>query len=148
MTGQSHCHWSSALRDLIEKSGDAPDTSIPDDHEIRAFDRAVDALRAESPREADVGAVSVGLADEPKPEIREALLHAGDQRINAVMAIAAHQRVDIFRIISPMLAEDLAPAAWPSLVPQIYIAAGNSINVGHFSLSLDFSRSDRPIDYR
>src|ERR1700716_451037 len=86
--GQSHGRSSSPLRDLIEKSGDAPDASIPDDREIGALDRAVDALRAQSPREPDVVAKTVGLAEQPKPEIRKALLHAGDQRINAVVAIA------------------------------------------------------------
>jgi hypothetical protein len=43
-----HDESSSALRDLIEKAGDAPDTSIPDDREIRALDRAVDAVGAQS----------------------------------------------------------------------------------------------------
>src|ERR1700704_7192719 len=102
MTGQSHCHWSSALRDLIEKSGDAPDTPIPDDREIGALDRAVDALRAQSPREPDVVAKAVGLAEQPKPEIRKALLHAGDQRVDAVMILAAHQGIDVLCVLGPM----------------------------------------------
>src|SRR5258706_12183730 len=93
-------------------------------------------------------AKSVRLADQLKPEIRKALLHAGDQRVNAVMAIAAHQRVDISGIISPIRSENLAPAAWCSLVPQIDIAAGNRMDVCHFSLSFDVSRIDRLIDYR
>ena len=70
--------------------------------EVRALDRAVGAVGAESPGEADVVAISVGLADQLKPEIRKALLHAGDQRVDAVMAVAAHQRVDIFRIVGPV----------------------------------------------
>ena len=53
------------MRDLIEKSGDAADTSIADDREIRALDRAVGALRAKPPGEADVVAKAVGLADQP-----------------------------------------------------------------------------------
>jgi hypothetical protein len=57
-------------------------------------------------------------------EIRKALLHSGNQCVNTVVAVAAHQAVDVFRIVSPMLAQDLAPAAWRSLVPQIDIAAG------------------------
>src|SRR6266436_8672446 len=88
VTGQSHSHWSGALRDLIEKSGDAADTSIADDREIRALDRAVGTLGAQSPGEADVVAEVVGFADQPKPEIRKALLHPGDQRVDAVMAFA------------------------------------------------------------
>src|SRR5436309_5211196 len=112
MTGQSHGHPSGALRDLIEKSGDAADASIADDREIRALDRAVGALGAQSPGEADVVAEPVGLADQLEAEIRKALLHAGDQRVDAVMAIARHQRVDIFRILGPMFLKHLAPAAW------------------------------------
>src|SRR6266436_7562505 len=131
VTGQSHSHWSGALRDLIEKSGDAADTSIADDGEIRALDRAVGALRAKSPGEADVVAKAVGLADQLEPEIRKALLHSGDQSVDAVMAVAAHQRVDIFRIFGPMLAKHLAPAARRAFVPKIDIAAGNRSDVGH-----------------
>src|SRR5713226_7629220 len=148
MTGAIALHPSRALRDLIEKSGDAANPSIADDREIGALDRAVGALRAQPPGEADVVAEAVGLADELKPEIRKALLHAGDQCVNAVMAIPAHQRVDIFRVFGPMLAEDLAPAARRALVPQVDIAAGNRIDVGHFALSFDFRRSDRLTDYR
>jgi hypothetical protein len=88
MTGAIALHVSGALRDLIEKSGDAANPSIADDGEIRALDWAVGALGAQSPGEADVVAKTVGLADELKAEIRKALLHAGDQCINAVMAIA------------------------------------------------------------
>src|SRR6266576_2747672 len=128
--GQSHSHWSGALRDLIEKSGDAADTSIADDGEIRALDRAVGALRAKSPGEADMVAEAVGLADEVEPEIRKALLHPGDQCVNAVVAFACHQRVDVFRILGPMFLKQLAPAARRALVPQIDIAAGNRIDVG------------------
>src|SRR3989442_2510487 len=40
MTGAIALPSSRALRDLIEKSGDAADTSIADDGEIRALDRA------------------------------------------------------------------------------------------------------------
>ena len=83
-------HWSGALRDLIEKSGDAADTSIADDREIRALDRAVGALGAKSPGETDVVAKAVGLADQLKPEIRKALMHPGDQCVNAVALPHAH----------------------------------------------------------
>src|SRR6185437_1254219 len=139
---QSHARRSSALRDLIEKSGDATDPSIPDDGKIRTFDRTVSAVRAQSPREADVVAISVGLADQLKPEIRKALLDAGDQRVNAVMAVAAHEGVGIFRIAGPVRGQHLAPAAWRSFVPQIDIAAGNGIEVGHLlSPSMVPSRS-------
>jgi hypothetical protein len=43
-----------------------------------------------------VVAVAVGLADQLESEIRKTLLHAGDQRVDAVKAVAAHQRLDIF----------------------------------------------------
>jgi hypothetical protein len=67
---------SSARRDLIKKAGDAPDASIPDDDKIRALDRAIDALRSQAPGKTDMVAESVGLTEQLKPEIREALLHA------------------------------------------------------------------------
>ena len=73
------------MRDLIEKSGDAADTSIADDDEIGALDRAVGALRAQSPGKADVVAEAVGLADQLEAEIRKALLHPGDQRVDPQM---------------------------------------------------------------
>src|ERR1700729_1341911 len=87
-------------------------------------------------------AISVGLADQLKPEIRKALLHAGDQRVNAVMAVAAHQGVDVSGIAGPVRRQHLAPAARRSLVPQLDIAAGNGVDVGHFlSPSMVPSRS-------
>src|SRR6202021_1308390 len=101
-------------------------------------------------------AISVGLADQLKPEIRKALLHAGDQGVDAVMAVAAHQGVDVFRIAGPVRGQHLAPAAWRSLVPQIDIAAGNGIDVGHFpspsmapvkSANRTIEGSRGPIDY-
>src|ERR1700683_4212803 len=77
-------------------------------------------------------AISAGLADQLKPEIRKALLHAGDQGVDAVMAVAAHQGVDVPGIAGPVRGQHLAPAARRSLVPQGDIAAGNGIDVGHF----------------
>src|SRR6202041_2195291 len=82
-------------------------------------------------------AISVGLADQLKPEIRKALLHAGDQGVDAVMAVAAHQGVDVSGIAGPVRGQHLAPAAWRSLVPQLDIAVGDGIDVGHFSFSFD-----------
>src|SRR5580698_9074182 len=93
-------------------------------------------------------AISVGLADQLKPEIRKALLHAGDQGVDAVMAVAAHQGVDVSGIAGPVRGQHLAPAAWRSLVPQLDIAAGNGVDVGHCSFSFDAAGQDRPIDYR
>src|ERR1700722_19606622 len=93
-------------------------------------------------------AISVGLADQLKPEIRKALLHAGDQGVDAVMAVAAHQGVDVSGVAGPVRGQHLAPAAWRSFVPQLDIAAGNGVDVGHFSFSFDGAGQDRPIDYR
>ena len=98
----------------------------------------------------------LGCADQLKPEIRKALLHAGDQRVDAVMAIAAHQGVDVSRIAGPVRGKHFAPAAWRSLVPQLDIAVGNGIDVGHFlspsMAPVEFGRSTiegsrGPIDY-
>jgi hypothetical protein len=79
-------------------------------------------------------AKTIGLADQPEFEIRKALLHAGDKRIDAVMAVAAHQGIDVFRICRPVLAENFAPAAWGSLVPQIDVAARDGLVIGHVAL--------------
>src|SRR5258708_6015581 len=73
MTGAIALPSSRALRDLIKKSGDAPDTSLADDGEIRAFYRAVGTLRAKPPGEADMVAEAVGLADQVKAEIRKSV---------------------------------------------------------------------------
>src|SRR6266581_1393928 len=92
---------SSARRHLIQKSGDAADSPLLQHGEIRALDRAVDAIRAKAPGETDVVAIAIGLADQPEFEIRKALLDAGDQCVDTVKAVAAHQRVDIFRVGGP-----------------------------------------------
>ena len=63
--------------------------------EIGALDRAVGAIGAEPPRKADVVAKTVGFADQLEFEIRKALLHARYQRVDAVMAITGHQRIDV-----------------------------------------------------
>ena len=102
--------------------------------EVRALDRAVDAVGTEAPREADMVAVTIGFADQLEFEIRKTLLHARDQRVNAVMAVAAHQGVDITGVFGPVLAKNLAAAGGGAFVPQIDIAAGNRLCVGHGAL--------------
>jgi hypothetical protein len=134
--GQPHGDLSSAqpscpLRHLIEKAGDALDPPVADDRKIRALDRSVGAVGAEAPGEADVVAKTVGAAEQLKPEIRKTLLHAGDQGVDAVVTVAAHQGVDVAGTAGPVFAEDGAAAARRPLVPQLDIAAGNGIDVGH-----------------
>src|SRR5207245_2317014 len=46
---------------LVEKSRDAPDAAVLQHGKIRPLDRAVDAVGAEAPAEADMVAVAVGL---------------------------------------------------------------------------------------
>jgi hypothetical protein len=79
---------SRARRHLIQEPRDAADTAVAEYGEIRTLDRAVDAVGAESPGEADMVAKAIGLADQLEFEIRKALLHAGDERVDAVMAVA------------------------------------------------------------
>src|SRR5437899_365294 len=134
-------------RNLIQEPGDAADAAVAEHGEIRALDRAVAAIGTETPGEADVVAKTVGLADQGEPEIRKALLHARDQRVDAVMAVARHQRVDISGIAGPVLAKNFAPAALGPLVPQIDVAAGDLVDVGHRAL-LWLRRIDRLTDYR
>src|SRR6266536_235065 len=81
---------SRARRHLIEKSRDSLDAPVLQHGEIGALDRAVGAVRAEPPGEADVVAEPVGLADQLELEVRKFLLHACYQRLDAVMAVARH----------------------------------------------------------
>src|SRR5205807_2549479 len=134
-------------RHLIEEPGDAADAAVAEHGEIRALDRAVATVGAETPGEADVVAKAVRLADQPEFEIRKALLHAGDERIDAVMAVARHQGIDIAGVAGPVLAEDFAATAWRPLFPQIDVAAGDLVDVGHRAL-LRLRRIDRLTDYR
>src|SRR4029079_14051624 len=96
----------------------------------------------EPPGEADVIAKTVGLADQREPEIRKALLHARDQRVDAVVAVAAHQGIDISCVRRPVCGEHLAPALCCALVPQIDIAVSDSRVIGHVAL-LRWRRMDR-----
>src|SRR5215470_4387661 len=80
---------SRALRNLVQEAGDALDAAVLAQHgKIRALDRAVGAVRAEAPGEADMFAKAVGLADQCELEIGEFLLNARDQRVDPVMAVA------------------------------------------------------------
>src|SRR5437868_7819264 len=143
----THPTHPSSRRRLIEEPGDAADATVAEHGEIRALDRAVAVVGAQPPGEPDVVAEAVGLADQPELEIRKALLHAGDERIDAVMPVARHQRIDIAGVAGPVLAEDFAAAAWCPLVPQIDVAAGDLVDVGHRAL-LRLCRIDRLTDYR
>ena len=124
MAGAVAFSASSAPRYLIEKSGDAPDAPVANDGKIRTLDRTVGALGTQSPGKTDVVAITIGLADQLKPEIRKALLHAGDQRVDTVVAVAAHQRVDVFRIIRPVRGQHFAAATGLTFVPQFDIDSG------------------------
>src|SRR5690606_24316682 len=97
-----------ARRHLIEEAGDVLDATAVQHGEVGALDRTVGAIGAETPREADVVAVAVGLADQGEAEIRKALLHAGYQRVDALMAVAGHQRIDIAGIGGPVAGEQVA----------------------------------------
>src|SRR5437762_3160163 len=134
-------------RHLIQEPGDAADAAVAEHGEIRALDRAVAAVGSEAPGEADVVTKTVGLSDQPEFEIRKALLHTSDERIDAVMAVAGHQRIEVFRIRGPVRRQHLATAGWRALVPQIDVMVGNGVNVGHEAL-LRLRRIDRPTDYR
>src|SRR5215217_7327199 len=74
----------SRRRHLIQEPGDAADAAVAQHGKIRSLDRAVAAVGPQPPREADVVAKAVGFADQAEFEIRKALLHAGDKRVDAV----------------------------------------------------------------
>src|SRR6476620_7479015 len=93
---------SRARRHRIEESGDAADPATAEHREIGALDRAVRAIGAQPPRKADVVAKAVGFADQLEFEIRKALLHARYQRVDAVMPIAGHQRIDVAGVGCPV----------------------------------------------
>jgi hypothetical protein len=79
---------SRALRHLVEEAGDAADPPVLQHREVGALDRAVDTIRAEAPAKAEMIAEAVGLAEQPELEIGKFLLHARDQGLDAVMAVA------------------------------------------------------------
>src|SRR5579871_1178837 len=80
------CAVSRPLRHLIEKAGDGADAAVLQHGKIRALDRAVSAVGSETPRKAQVVAMAIRLADQREFEVRKFLLHARDQRVDAVMA--------------------------------------------------------------
>src|SRR5258707_1196660 len=92
-------------------------------------------------------AVTIGLADQRELEIRKALLDACDQCVDAIVAVAAHQGIDIAGVGGPVRGEDLAAAGRGALVPQIDVTAGDGLDVGHGAL-LRWGRMDRLINYR
>jgi len=69
-----------------------------------------------------------------KRKSRKALLHPRDQRVDAVMAVTRHQRVDIPGVAGPVRREHFAAAAGRPLVPQVDIVAGNRVDIGHVAL--------------
>jgi 2,4-dienoyl-CoA reductase-like NADH-dependent reductase (Old Yellow Enzyme family) len=136
---------SHSLRHLIEKSGDALDPAIANHGKVCSLDRAVDAVGAKAPREADVIAIAVRLAEQREAEFGEALLDAGDHGVDAVMTIATHQRIDVFRIAGPVGREDVAAAVRGFFIPQIDVARGNRMGVGQIGSGHGLSPSNGPI---
>src|SRR6185295_18551447 len=65
----------SRRRHLVQEPGDAADAPVAEHGEIRSLDRAVAAVGAQPPGEANVVAKAVGFADQPELEVRKALLH-------------------------------------------------------------------------
>src|SRR4051812_2957098 len=105
------------LRYLIQESRDALDSSIAHHGEVRPLDRAVDTFGTKAPREAKVVAISVRLADQRKAEFGEALLDAGNHGVDAIMAIAAHQRIDVSGIGRPVGGKQFAATVRGFFVP-------------------------------
>src|SRR4051794_10650381 len=122
---------SRALRHLIQKSDDALDPAITHHREVRALDRAVDAFGTEPPGEAQIVAVTVRLAEQREAEFREALLHASDHRINAVVTVSAHQRIDVARVAGPVRRQNGTAAVRGLFVPQVDVAGGDGFGFGH-----------------
>ena len=61
-----------------------------------------DTVGPKAPGKPDVVAIPIGFADQLELEVRKTLLHAGDQCVDAVKAVAVHQGVDIFRVGGPV----------------------------------------------
>ena len=92
--------------------------------------------------------IAIGLADQLEFELGEAPLHAGDQRVDAVMAVAARQGIDVARIGRPVLAEQFAPTARRALVPEIDVAAGEGDVVGNDGFLRNAPDGSAVADYR
>ncbi|SPA39588.1 hypothetical protein CBM2606_A30427 [Cupriavidus taiwanensis] len=87
---------------------------------------------AQLPGKAQVLPVRIDRAHAGKAETRKLRLHRGDHRVDAGMAVAPHQRIDIASRFRPRRRDQLAPARGIGLVPGCEVAVGK--RGGVFSL--------------
>src|SRR5450631_4765889 len=71
------------------------------------------------------------MADECKAKAREALVHTGDQAVDLLEPVAAHQRIDVAGVAGPALAKELPPKLGVGFVPCLQIVAGDGGSVWH-----------------
>lgn len=86
---------------LVEETHDLVQAPIVQSGEVSTFDRSICAFRSELPREPDVAAIAVRLANQCETEGGEPLLYRTDKPINLVMAAALHERVNVSTVFGP-----------------------------------------------
>src|SRR5262249_55606492 len=107
----------SLRRHLVQETSHVGHAAAGDGHEIGAFERRFDAVGAKRPRKAQVVAEAVRLALQRKAKAGEALVDAGDELIDAGMAVALHDRIAVLDLGSKeLLDHGLAPCG-VGLVP-------------------------------
>ena len=77
------------------------------------------------PGEANVIAVAVRRADDGEAKAREASVDGADQAVDLGRAAAAHQRVDIARVVGPAFGKAAPAALGVGLVPGVEVAGGD-----------------------
>src|SRR6185312_4691284 len=111
------CLLLARTRHEIEKAGDALQTFADDHAEIdTASDRRA-VVRTQLPGEADAVLVAVDVAGAAEAEARELRLHPRDHGVDAVVPLAAHQRVEVAPVLGPGAGNQVLSRHWVCLVP-------------------------------
>ena len=116
---------------LVEETHDLVQAPIVQSGEVSTFDRSICAFRSELPREWDIAAIAVRLANQGEPEGGEPLLHRTDKPINLVMAAALHEWVNVSTILRPEINQQSLSVVGIRLISEIEVAVGDRGGVGH-----------------
>ncbi len=115
---------------LVEETHDLVQAPIVQSGEVSTFDRSICAFRSELPREPDVAAIAVRLANQCEAEGGEPLLHRTDKPINLVMAAALHERVNVSTVFGPESDQQSPSAVGIRFIPESDVAIGDQGSVG------------------
>ena len=112
---------------LVEETHDLVQAPIVQSGEVSTFDRSICAFRSELPREPDVAAIAVRLANQCEAEGGEPLLHRTDKPINLVMAAALHERVNVSTVFGPESDQQSPSAVGIRFIPESDVAIGDQV---------------------